>query len=80
MSHEGLSVIRACRLFAVWLVIIFLVSGCFKVGPDFVRPKATVSPGWLDAGDERVKTEVADYRNWWQAFNDPVLNKLIDRA
>ncbi len=39
-----------------------------------------VSPTWLDANDPRVKTEAADYRNWWQAFNDPTLNGLIERA
>jgi NodT family efflux transporter outer membrane factor (OMF) lipoprotein len=60
--------------------ILFLLSGCIKVGPDFVRPKAEVSAGWLDAGDQRVKPEPADYRNWWQAFNDPALDRLIDRA
>jgi NodT family efflux transporter outer membrane factor (OMF) lipoprotein len=54
-------------------------SGCM-VGPDFVRPKTTVSPNWLDAGDQRVKTGPAEYRNWWTAFNDPALDRLIERA
>ncbi|MGA2517963.1 MAG: efflux transporter outer membrane subunit [Thermodesulfobacteriota bacterium] len=64
----------------VMVVIIFLLSGCIKVGPNFLRPKVAVLPNWLDAGDQRVKTEPADYRNWWQAFNDAVLDRLIDRA
>ena len=34
----------------------------------------------MEVGDKRVKSEAADYRNWWQAFNDPVLDRLIDRA
>ncbi len=54
-------------------------SGCM-VGPDFVRPKTTVSPNWLDAGDQRVKTGPSEYRNWWTAFNDPALDRLIERA
>ena len=54
-------------------------SGCM-VGPDFVRPKTTVSPSWLDAGDERVKTGPSEYRNWWKAFDDPILDRLIERA
>jgi NodT family efflux transporter outer membrane factor (OMF) lipoprotein len=62
------------------LVIIFSLFGCFKVGPDPFRPKAKVSTNWLDTGDRRVKTESVEYRNWWQAFNDPVLDQLIDRA
>ena len=54
-------------------------SGCM-VGPDFVRPKTTVSPSWLDTDDQRVKTGPSEYRNWWTAFNDPALDRLIERA
>ena len=54
-------------------------SGCM-VGPDFVRPKTTVSPTWLDAGDQRVKTGPSEYRNWWNGFNDPALDRLVERA
>ncbi|HTU02650.1 MAG TPA: TolC family protein, partial [Candidatus Sulfotelmatobacter sp.] len=50
------------------------------MGPDFVRPKVDVSPTWLESGDPRVKTETTDYRDWWQVFNDPVLDRLIRRA
>ncbi len=68
------------RFCIVLLVPILLVSGCVKVGPDFARPPVTVSQTWQDAGDRRVKTGPAEYRNWWRAFNDPVLDRLIDRA
>ena len=71
-NFEGEAVILGC--------ITFLLSGCFKVGPEFTRPPVSVSPIWLDASDPRVKTEAADYRNWWQAFNDPALDRLIERA
>ena len=50
------------------------------VGPDFTRPPVKVSEAWLDGGDQRVKTEPADYRSWWRVFNDPTLDRLIDRA
>jgi len=68
------------RFYVILLVSILLASGCTKVGPDFARPPATISEAWEDAGDRRVKTESAEYRNWWQAFHDPVLDRLIDRA
>ena len=51
-----------------------------KVGPDFAPPPAAVSKNWLDANDQRVKTESATYRNWWQVFGDPALDRLIDTA
>src|SRR4029450_6386784 len=54
-------------------------AGCM-VGPNFHRPKATVSANWLDSGDPRVSTESATDREWWKAFDDPALDRLIARA
>ena len=39
-----------------------------------------VSSNWLETGDPRVSTGSARYRDWWQAFNDPVLDRLVERA
>ena len=30
--------------------------------------------------DRRVSTESTTYRDWWRAFNDPVLDRLVARA
>lgn len=71
------------RLDRFWMVLTglaMLFSGCVKVGPDYVRPQASVSPNWLEAGDERVKTDAANYRAWWETFHDPVLDRIVDRA
>jgi len=68
------------RRWQALILFALLLSGCTMVGPNFVRPQVTVSPNWLDMADKRVKTEAADYRNWWRVFNDPVLDQLIDRA
>jgi NodT family efflux transporter outer membrane factor (OMF) lipoprotein len=68
------------RLLTIALIIVFLLSGCIKVGPDFHRPESAVSRDWIEAGDERVRNGSADYREWWKEFNDPVLDGLIDRA
>jgi NodT family efflux transporter outer membrane factor (OMF) lipoprotein len=56
------------------------MSGCFKVGPDFVKPEAPVAGEWPDAGDPRVRTEPSEYIDWWKVFNDPTLNTLIEMA
>jgi NodT family efflux transporter outer membrane factor (OMF) lipoprotein len=34
----------------------------------------------LEAEDRRLNTTSANDQNWWKTFNDPVLNRLIDRA
>jgi NodT family efflux transporter outer membrane factor (OMF) lipoprotein len=60
--------------------MLFFWSGCTKVGPDFVRPDSPVSQNWLETPDERIRTGQADYRAWWEAFNDPVLNSLVQTA
>ncbi len=62
------------------LVLLFLVSTCGKVGPNYVRPKTEVEPAWQEAGDKRVDTSPAEYRAWWQAFKDPALDRLITEA
>ena len=72
---------KSCnRLCVTLLVSVLFAPGCVKVGPEFSHPPAKVSSSWQDAGDQRVKTEWAEYKNWWQAFNDPVLDRLIERA
>jgi NodT family efflux transporter outer membrane factor (OMF) lipoprotein len=54
-------------------------AGCM-IGPNYQRPKVSVSPNWGEPGDQRVSTESTTYRDWWRAFNDPVLDRLVARA
>ena len=70
---------RYRKPFLLLFFFCFMV-GCFKVGPNFTPPSVAVSQAWLDADDQRVKTEATEYRNWWQVFNDPVLDRLMGRA
>src|SRR5262249_23382201 len=58
---------------------LLLVTGCM-IGPDFKRPTVAVSDKWLESGDPRVSTGSATYRDWWTAFADPILNRLVERA
>ncbi len=68
------------QIFSSIFIFLLLLSGCAEVGPNFRQPEATVSSAWLEAGDPRVKTDPAEYKNWWQVFKDPVLDRLMDRA
>jgi NodT family efflux transporter outer membrane factor (OMF) lipoprotein len=80
MSHKrkGSCITSGIRFAA--LMIFILPAGCVKVGPDYTRPDVRVQTNWMETGDNRVKSESADYRYWWRVFNDPALNRLIDRA
>ena len=58
----------------------FLMQGCLKVGPDYAPPAVSVSSNWLEATDKRVGNEPANYRSWWETFDDPGLNNVIETA
>ena len=61
---------------AVCLVV--SLAGC-AVGPEYKEPQVEVPEEWPDevllTGEER-----ADWSNWWHRFDDPVLNRLVERA
>ncbi|MFB3123112.1 MAG: efflux transporter outer membrane subunit [Candidatus Binatia bacterium] len=67
------------RIFSVLSVSALLLSGCIKVGPDFVKPPAQVEEKWIEK-DPKIKSEPADHSSWWTVFNDPVLNSLVETA
>ena len=64
----------------VFFLLILFLAGCAKVGPNFTRPETAVLPTWLEADDRRLSNGPVDYRAWWQVFNDPVLDRLIETA
>jgi NodT family efflux transporter outer membrane factor (OMF) lipoprotein len=65
--------------YPVWPLVFLLLSGCM-VGPDYVRPTTETADQWLEAGDKRLETTSTGNQSWWKTFNDPILNRLIERA
>ncbi|RJR41670.1 MAG: efflux transporter outer membrane subunit [Desulfobacteraceae bacterium] len=63
-----------------FFMLLLLAAGCTKVGPDFAPPDSRVMDQWQEAADPRLGTAPADYREWWKAFDDPVLDDLIRTA
>jgi outer membrane protein, multidrug efflux system len=61
---------------APWMVCACLLAGCM-VGPDYERP-AVDAPGAFRFEDKAVPN-LADTR-WWEQFQDPALNGLIQTA
>jgi multidrug efflux system outer membrane protein len=58
-------------------VVLFILSGCTAVGPDYVRPTVDSPDAWRI--DYAAAADAANTR-WWEQFDDPVLNQLIDTA
>jgi NodT family efflux transporter outer membrane factor (OMF) lipoprotein len=74
------------------LSVIILNCGCtalqepewlrngFKVGPNYSQPSAPVAPEWIESRDPRIQAAPPRDGNWWNAFQDPILNSLICAA
>jgi NodT family efflux transporter outer membrane factor (OMF) lipoprotein len=69
---------------AMTCAVALTLSACVTLGPDYIEPRVD----WLDKWQPDLYGHVAtperqtdlDLRFWWQVFNDPVLNDLIDKA
>ncbi|NDG86541.1 MAG: efflux transporter outer membrane subunit [Gammaproteobacteria bacterium] len=74
---------RRLSLLGIRLAALFplLLAGCSLIGPDFDTPESRLGSGWMDQKDPRLKNgETGGYRDWWKAFKDPVLDRLINTA
>jgi NodT family efflux transporter outer membrane factor (OMF) lipoprotein len=66
-----------------WAVILagaILSGGCTVIGPDFNKPQTELPEQWNDTGTVVLEKQQADYSQWWQVFQDPVLNTLVETA
>jgi multidrug efflux system outer membrane protein len=70
--------LRKLTLNSVAAISLFL-AGC-SVGPDYKEPGLAVPAAWTEAQQKGVDTRPAELTRWWTAFDDPMLNSLIDRA
>jgi NodT family efflux transporter outer membrane factor (OMF) lipoprotein len=70
---------NCCLIFGLVISFVLLVTGC-AVGPDYIRPDAPEPQKWLEEKDPVIKSEPADFGQWWTVFNDPVLNTLVEMA
>lgn len=69
----------------MWLLIpliIFSLSSCVTVGPDYTAPKIDAPDNWQGNSPENLPAGKKDKNlaKWWGNFNDPILTDLINRA
>ena len=66
--------------YAVTLVgVVLTLTGC-AVGPRYVKPALSVNDHWSRTGSPQISEQSATDSAWWKAFNDPVLEQLIQLA
>ncbi len=62
---------------------LFLVNGCFTVGPDYTPPGTSTPVNWtaeLNASLTNKATDLETLSCWWTRLNDPVLSDLMEQA
>jgi NodT family efflux transporter outer membrane factor (OMF) lipoprotein len=65
---------------AVVVILMGLSLGGCMVGPDYKSPPVQTTDKWKAGPTTQVADEAAARADWWKAFKDPVLNKLVDAA
>jgi NodT family efflux transporter outer membrane factor (OMF) lipoprotein len=87
---QRLAVLRLAQRAVSLASLTLCLAGCagtrqwyengFKVGPNYCPPTVPAAPNWTDSGAANVHGADRDYSYWWTAFNDPVLDQLVDTA
>jgi len=67
------------RFQSAGLVLLLFFSAC-TVGPNYERPEVVIPSAWKEAQQKGIDTQSAELSRWWTAFNDPLLNSLVERA
>lgn len=55
------------------------LAGC-RVGPDYVRPETVMPDQWHQAAMRGMADGSASLQTWWNVFEDPTLNELVEMA
>ncbi len=58
------------------------LSACTTLGPDYVHPEQTALPSdWsVEKAAQDTQQSEQKLQQWWQQFNDPTLNQLVEIA
>ncbi len=65
------------------VTLLFLISGCTTVGPDYSPPMPETPGNWNSKVEDslfNIQPQVAELAAWWRKLNDPVLDSLIKEA
>ena len=76
---SGLTKRTVVKIAALIIGPALFAQGCL-LGPNFKAPPVAVADKWIEEGNKSVDPSAAEHRDWWTAFNDPVLNDLIQLA
>jgi NodT family efflux transporter outer membrane factor (OMF) lipoprotein len=65
----------------ILVLTVLISSGCTTLGPDYEKPTASVQTDWIEYEDPLLEATSPVDPQWWKAaFNDPVLDQLVETA
>lgn len=62
------------------LLVMLLLTGCFRVGPDFKSPATNTQESWTEQSPRITLGQDVEIGPWWNNYEDDILNALIDYA
>lgn len=65
------------------LCTLFFLTGCLKVGPDYVKPKLSTPVTWQVSNGSGVNEKQPNPNSlarWWTGLHDPLLSRFVDQA
>lgn len=57
-----------------------MLAGCMLVGGAYQQPDSVVPDAWYYSVRNDLHSGRSSLETWWERFNDPTLNRLVDRA
>jgi NodT family efflux transporter outer membrane factor (OMF) lipoprotein len=76
MSSMKLKITRLAQV--LLLCSMFVLTACTAVGPEYVQPEAPLPESWQPTSDTGLSATEYELVEWWEVFNDPVLNRIVD--
>jgi NodT family efflux transporter outer membrane factor (OMF) lipoprotein len=67
-------------LLTVVMVLGMFLSACAPVGPEFVKPEINTPAHWYEQEVLGLAPTLPQLGQWWQVFQDPVLDDLVATA
>ena len=65
----------------VIITTILCITGCSSLAPDYKNPTVEVNKKWVNLSNNiNLSDQNLQKKLWWNDFNDPILNKLINLA
>ncbi len=78
---EGASGMKHPSFRILAIAVIGLTAGCTTLGPDYAEPEVPLAGQLSTLSDTSLLAAgMAIDEQWWNGFNDPLLNQLLDDA